>query len=182
MDQEERLGRFLSLILRHDPEAAGIELDGNGWADVSQLLAGMDKKGYRIDFKKLDHIVKTNHKKRYSFNEDKTKIRANQGHSIQVDIELKQLVPPVSLYHGTARRFLDAIKKEGLKRQGRNYVHLSYDQRTAEEVGRRHGDPVLLRIHSGKMNQEGYRFYLSENGVWLTECVPPEYIYMDALL
>lgn len=182
MNQNEKFGRYLSFLLRHHPEAAGVQLDEKGWAAVPQLLEGMRKNGYKIDFNKLEEIVATNDKKRYNFNEDKTKIRANQGHSLEVDVELKQLVPPVYLYHGTAGHFLNSIKKKGLKKQGRNHIHLSLDRQTAESVGKRHGLPIVLKIHSGKMHQEGYIFYLSENGVWLTDYIPSDYIYIDEML
>lgn len=170
------IGKFISLILRHNPETIGIKLDKHGWADVSELLAGMNQKGHRIDMAMLEEIVATNNKKRYSFNEDKTKIRANQGHSIPVDVELKTVVPPDVLYHGTADRFLNEIKKKGLQKQSRNHVHLSSDWDTAVSVGKRHGCPIVLKVNTKAMYQDGYIFYLSENGVWLTEDIPIQYI------
>jgi len=171
-----RTGKFLSLILRHQPEVAGITLDSNGWADVDGLLAGMRRKGHPIDMVMLEEIVDTNDKKRYIFNEDKTKIRANQGHSVQVDVELKEAEPPEYLYHGTADRFVDVIMKTGLQKQSRNHVHLSKDRETAVNVGGRHGKPMVLRISARDMRRDGYIFYLSENGVWLVDEVPVFYI------
>jgi len=173
---DERLGRFLSLILRHKPETIGIRLDKHGWADVKELLKGVRNSGKMIDMEILERIVRENEKKRYSFNENHTKIRANQGHSIPVDIELKQLEPPDVLYHGTAYRFLGSIQKQGICRQGRQYVHLSKDQETAYQVGKRHGKPVILKIDARQMAADGITFYLSENGVWLCSHVPMKYV------
>ncbi len=171
-----KTGKFLSLILRHSPQTIGITLDENGWANASELLEGMNKKGYAINMEILQDIVDTNNKKRYSFNDDKTKIRANQGHSVDVDVELKELEPPEELYHGTATRFLDSIKEHGLQKQNRNHVHLSKDKETAAAVGKRHGNPIVLTIKSGEMYRDGYRFYFSENGVWLTDEISVKYI------
>lgn len=170
-----RLGKFLSLVLRHNPQAAGITLDGHGWADVEALLAGVCRTGRRIDMETLERIVRENNKKRYSFNEDHTKIRANQGHSLQVDVELREAKPPQYLYHGTAARFHSSIQQEGIRKMGRQYVHLSGDFRTAMEVGRRHGSPVVITIHAEAMAADGIAFYRSENGVWLCEYVDPQY-------
>ena len=173
--EDVRLGRFLSLVLRHNPQAAGIELDGHGWADVNELLSGVRHTGRRIDKETLERIVRENNKRRYSFNEDHTRIRANQGHSILVDVELKEAEPPAYLYHGTAARFLDAIRREGIRKMTRQYVHLSGDYATAVDVGRRHGQPAVITVDAGAMVRDGIRFYLSENGVWLCEEVPPVY-------
>lgn len=170
-----RLGRFLSLVLRHDPGAAGISLDEHGWADVKQLLAGVNRAGRKIDMPTLERIVRENNKQRYSFNEGHTKIRANQGHSIGVDVELKQAEPPQYLYHGTATRFLTAIQKEGIRKMSRQYVHLSGDFETAMAVGQRHGNPVVVTIDAAAMARDGIVFYRSENGVWLCEHVEPRY-------
>ena len=178
MDQnavDRKLGRFLSLVLRHNPGAAGISLDEHGWADVEDLLNGVRHTGRQIDMETLERIVRENNKQRYSFNGNHTRIRANQGHSLQVDVELRQVEPPQYLYHGTATRFLSAIQAEGIKKMSRQYVHLSDDYQTAAAVGRRHGTPVVLRINAEIMAQHGTRFYRSENGVWLCEHVPPEY-------
>lgn len=180
-NEDVALGRFLSLILRHNPKAAGIELDEHGWADVKQLLAGMNKAGRRIDSQDLERIVRENNKQRYCFNEDHTKIRANQGHSIKVDVELKECRPPALLYHGTAERFLERIKLEGITRQTRQYVHLSGDEKTAMQVGSRHGRPVVLTVDAAAMWADGHTFYLSENGVWLCKQVPWRYVRENLL-
>ena len=173
---DESLGRFLSLVLRHQPQAAYITLDRHGWADIEKLLAGCVRAGKSMDRETLERIVREDNKQRYTFNEDCTKIRANQGHSIPVDVGLRRVQPPQYLYHGTAARFLPAIQAEGIQRMNRQYVHLSPDYQTAVAVGRRHGSPVVvLRIEAGTMAQSGVTFFLSENGVWLCEYVPPEY-------
>ena len=171
-----QLGRFLCLILRHHPEEAGITLDEHGWADVGALLVGVCNTGRWIDRETLERIVREDNKQRYTFNEDHSMIRANQGHSIQVDVELRKMQPPQYLYHGTAARFLPGIQAEGIKRMGRQYVHLPPDYQTAVAVGRRHGSPVVvLRIEAGAMAQNGIVFYRSKNGVWLCDYVSPEY-------
>lgn len=170
-----KISKYISLILRHKPEVIGIQLDANGWANVEALLAGIGRK-YPIDFEVLEEIVRTDNKQRYSFNEDKTKIRANQGHSIQVDVELSVTEPPEILYHGTAERFSASIEAKGLLPQNRLYVHLSPDMETAEKVGRRHGKPVIYLVNAGQMQQDGYTFLLSANGVWLTKMVPAQYL------
>ena len=179
MEQREndiKLGRFLCLVLRHHPEAAGITLDAHGWADVGALLRGICDTGWQIDREPLERIVREDNKQRYTFNEDCTKIRANQGHSIPVDVGLRRVQPPQYLYHGTAARFLPAIQAEGIQRMNRQYVHLSPDYQTAVAVGRRHGSPVVvLRIEAGTMAQNGIVFYRSKNGVWLCDYVSPEY-------
>lgn len=172
----DKISKFASLVLRHNPGVIGITLDKHGWADVTALIAGMNKAGSQINMEILEEIVRTDKKGRYSFNNDKTKIRANQGHSINVDVELKEKEPPEVLYHGTAASFLTSIWEEGLKPMGRLYVHLSSDARTAETVGRRHGKPVVLKVHSGKMYRDGIKFYLSENNVWLVKNVESRYL------
>lgn len=174
-----KLGKFLSLVLRHNPDAAGISLDEHGWADVQELLDGVCRSGRQIDMETLERIVRENNKQRYSFNEDHTKIRANQGHSLSVDVELRAVKPPQYLYHGTAERFLSAIQREGIKKMTRQYVHLSGDFQTAIEVGRRHGSPVVITINAEAMAHDGVRFYRSENGVWLCEYVAPEYFLRE---
>lgn len=175
MESKDRLSVFISLVLRHKPEAAGLALDEHGWANVEELLYGVNRSGRKIDRAALEEIVRTDIKQRYCFDETKTRIRANQGHSIPVDVELKEQEPPEFLYHGTAARFLKEIEKEGLKPMSRLYVHLSADAATALKVGKRHGEPVVLKIHSGDMHRDGYRFYRSENGVWLTKKVERTY-------
>jgi len=173
------LGRFLSLILRHSPSSAGIVLDDNGWADVKELLSGVNRTGRKIDIESLERIVRENSKNRYSFNEDKSKIRANQGHSVEVDVELPEMRPPDVLYHGTATRFLQSIKESGITKQNRQHVHLSADVDTAIAVGKRHGKPMVLYINTAEMFADGHKFMLSENGVWL--CDDTEWHYVGVL-
>ena len=173
---KDRLSVFISLILRHKPEEIGITLDKHGWANVKELIAGINNTGRKIDMKILEEIVRTDNKSRYSFNENKTLIRANQGHSIPVDLEFKEVVPPSILYHGTATRFLDNMKRQGIKSMNRLYVHLSKDLETAIKVGGRHGNCVVLAIDTEKMSEDGIKFYLSENNVWLTKHVDWKYV------
>lgn len=168
--------RLLSLVLRHKPEEIGISLDKNGWALVSDLLKGMAARGNKITMAELEEIVATNDKQRFSFNDNKTKIRANQGHSVKIDLDLKALVPPAVLYHGTAQKSINGIMKIGLDKMNRRHVHLSADKETALKVGSRHGKPVILEINSKAMHDIGHTFWQSENGVWLTDKVPVEYI------
>ena len=143
---DAKLGKFLSLILRHKPETIGITLDKNGWADVKELIEKVKLSERYIDMEILERIVRENSKKRYSFNEDKTKIRASQGHSIEVELNLKEMTPPKILYHGTATRFLESIKEKGILKMNRQYVHLSMDIETARNVGQRHGEVIILPI------------------------------------
>lgn len=170
-----RISKYMSLILRHKPQVIGIQLDAHGWADVNALLAGISKK-YPINRDILEEIVGRDEKQRYSFSEDGTKIRANQGHSIPIDVELTLAEPPETLYHGTAQRFAASIEAQGLFPQNRLYVHLSPDPETAEKVGRRHGEPVIYLVAARQMYRDGYLFYLSANGVWLTKVVPAPYL------
>lgn len=167
--------RFMSLILRHKPETIGISLDEHGWADVGELIAGIAKT-HEFNMDILEQIVRTDEKQRYSFNEDKTLIRANQGHSIPVDVELDEAKPPAELWHGTGEKYVASIDIQGLIPKSRLYVHLSKDKDTAVKVGQRHGKPVLYIVKAGEMYRDGYRFYLSKNGVWLTKKVPAEYL------
>lgn len=176
-EKHKSLSKFLSLILRHKPEVINITLDKHGWANVNELINNINSESnYKIDIQILEEIVETDNKMRYSFNEDKTLIRANQGHSIKVDVELKEKVPPEILYHGTAEKYVESIDKEGLVPKSRLYVHLSKDSATATKVGSRHGKPVVYRIDSAKMHMDGFKFYISENGVWLTKEVPVQYL------
>ncbi len=172
---DKSTSKFISLILRHKPETIGITLDEHGWADVNELIAGVSKT-HPLDMAFLERIVAEDEKQRYSFNEDKTRIRANQGHSIKVDVELKKTVPPETLYHGTGEKYTDSIDREGLIPKSRLYVHLSSNAETAMKIGQRHGRSVVYTVAAGKMNRDGYKFYLSENGVWLIEKVPPVYL------
>jgi putative RNA 2'-phosphotransferase len=170
------ISKLLSYILRHSPETIGLKLDENGWADVNELIAKFDLYDKRIDFELLDYIVENNDKKRFAFNDDKTRIRASQGHSIAVELNLNQAEPLAYLYHGTIEKFLSDIKSQGLEKMTRQHVHLSADRETANKVGGRRGKPVILTINSGAMHRAGYKFYLSANNVWLTDVVPVEYI------
>ena len=170
--------KFISMILRHKPESIGITLDEHGWADVQELIAGINAadKNARLDMEMLEEIVRTDEKQRYSFNEEHTLIRANQGHSIPVDVELEEVAPPAVLWHGTGEKYVESIDRQGLIPKGRLYVHLSSDQETARKVGARHGKPVLYRIDTAAMAADGYHFYLSVNKVWLTKEVPVKYL------
>lgn len=172
---EVKLSKFISLILRHQPEVINIKLDEKGWANVDELINGINQKGYHIDVEILSEIVTNNNKQRFTFNDDKTKIRANQGHSIDVDVELEEAIPPDILYHGTSSKYVESIMKEGIRKQDRNYVHLSQDEKTAVMVGKRHGSPVVLRINARQMSMDGITFYQSKNKVWLTEYIDPKY-------
>lgn len=173
---KDRLSIFLSLILRHKPSEIGVTLDEHGWADVNELIEGINASGRAIDMETLEEIVKTDNKRRYSFNENKTLIRANQGHSVPVDVELKESTPPNVLYHGTATRFIDSIRQQGIKSMSRLYVHLSKDLDTAVKVGNRHGKCIVLQIDAKKMFEDGIKFYLSDNEVWLTKFVDWKYV------
>ena len=169
--------KFISLILRHKPETIGISLDEHGWADVQELITGINASGnHRLDADLLEEIVRTDEKQRYSFNEDNTLIRANQGHSIPVDVELTETVPPAILYHGTGEKYVASIDVQGLIPKSRLYVHLSSDAETARKVGSRHGRPVIYMVDCAAMAADGYKFYLSANKVWLTKEVLPRYL------
>ncbi|MBS4912988.1 MAG: RNA 2'-phosphotransferase [Veillonella sp.] len=170
-----RISKFISMVLRHKPHVIGLNLDEHGWADVVELLEKMKHK-HLITMDILEKIVRTDNKQRYSFNEDHTKIRANQGHSINVDVELIETVPPEILYHGTGEKSVVHIDREGLKPMNRLYVHLSGDLETAERVGKRHGNVVIYKVRTGAMHQDGFVFYKSVNGVWLTKNVPVQYL------
>ena len=175
--------KFLSLVLRHKPETIGINLDSNGWVDVDVLLGAMKKKGLNLDKDGLEEIVSTNDKKRFAFNDDKTKIRASQGHSVDVDLGLKEITPPRNLFHGTALKNMDSIFKNGLQKCGRNHVHLSLDRETAVKVGKRHGKPTVLTIMSAEMYKDGIKFYLSDNGVYLVDVVDIKHIrFMNSVI
>lgn len=172
----DKLSVFISLILRHKPDVINIELDEFGYANVKELIDGVVKSGRHIDFDILQQIVQQDKKDRYSFNEDKTLIRANQGHSINVTVSLTEIIPPQFLYHGTATRFVESIIMHGINKMGRLHVHLSDNKETALQVGKRHGMPMILTIDALKMYRDGYKFYLSKNNVFLTDFVPSEYI------
>jgi putative RNA 2'-phosphotransferase len=173
-----KLGKFISLILRHHPEVISITLDHHGYADVQALIDGINATGkYHIDQVLLEEIVKNNDKQRYSFDETHTKIRANQGHSIPVDVELEEKKPPHVLYHGTGEKYVTSIDKQGLLPKSRLYVHLSGDVATAKKVGSRHGKPVIYEIDCDAMVKDGYVFYYSVNHIYLTKKVPVKYLH-----
>jgi putative RNA 2'-phosphotransferase len=171
-----RLSKFLSFVLRHHPERIGLQLDGGGWADVDELVAKAAEAGVPLTRARLEQVVEQNEKRRFAPSDDRRRIRASQGHSIPVDLELAPIPPPELLYHGTARPFVDAIRRDGLTARGRRHVHLSGDEETAIAVGRRHGKPVVLTVESERMARDGHPFYRSANGVWLTDLVPPAYL------
>ena len=172
----QSISRYISLILRHKPEVIGITIDEHGWANVEELIQGIEKNNPEFNMEALEEIVKTDNKQRYSFNDDKTLIRANQGHSIPVDVELEEVEPPEELWHGTGEKYVASIDEIGLIRKSRLYVHLSKDKETALKVGSRHGRPVLYTVKTREMYQDGYTFFLSKNGVWLTKEVPVKYL------
>ena len=174
-DRNNSTSKYISLILRHKPEVIGITLDEHGWANVGELLAGVSRT-HPLDMAGLEEIVRTDEKQRYSFNEDKTLIRANQGHSIPVDVELEEVTPPELLYHGTGEKYVASIDAQGLIPKSRLYVHLSGDYETAFKVGARHGKPRIYQVHACQMAADGYLFYRSVNGVWLTKEVPVRYL------
>jgi putative RNA 2'-phosphotransferase len=171
-----KTSKFLSLVLRHKPEEIGLTLDENGWADVEELIQLCNKKGRPLTRPLLERVVAENDKKRFAFSDDGTRIRASQGHSVEVDLALAPMEPPALLYHGTASRFIDSIRASGLHSANRQHVHLSKDVETATKVGQRHGKPVVLVVRAGEMFAAGHVFFVSSNGVWLTERVPVEFL------
>ena len=168
--------KFLSYVLRHAPDSIGLKLDSNGWANIGELLTKCATVGNAIDRAMLDEIVGTNVKRRFTISPDRTHIRAAQGHSVEVELGLEAVRPPTTLFHGTAIRFVATIRREGLKPGRRRHVHLSGDETTAIAVGQRHGKPVVLRVASAAMHDAGHAFYRADNGVWLTDYVPPEFL------
>lgn len=176
---QKRIGRFLSLVLRHRPKLLGIQLDPQGWTDVDILLAKLSTTDKAISREQLDLLVANNPKQRYAYNEDGTKIRAQQGHSVEVELNYEATEPPEYLYHGTVPRFLDSIMRTGLQKRKRHHVHLSPDLETATNVGQRRGDAIILTIQAGEMHKDGYAFYCSGNGVWLADEIPSQYIKVD---
>ncbi|MFF3455673.1 RNA 2'-phosphotransferase [Streptomyces sp. NPDC002730] len=169
-----KVSKYLSKHLRHQPERIGIVLDENGWVAVDELMRAAAEHGFRITRAELDHVVAVNDKQRFTI--DGTRIRANQGHSVEVDLDLPPAEPPAYLYHGTVARSLDAIRAEGLRAMNRHHVHLSPDRETATRVGARRGRPVVLSVHAGAMYEAGHLFHVSANGVWLTAAVPPKFL------
>lgn len=168
--------KFLSLVLRHKPEAIDLSLDAEGWATIEDLLSRAGAHGMQMTRQELEHIVATSDKSRFAISSDGLKIRANQGHSVSVDLQLKPQVPPEILYHGTVVRFLPSIRAQGLIKGQRHHVHLSLERKTAQAVGSRRGEAVILEIRSGEMGRADHKFFCSENGVWLTDHVPTTFI------
>ena len=175
MSDLKSTSKYISLILRHKPEVIGITLDDHGWADTQALIEGVNRT-YPLTMELLEEIVRTDEKQRYSFNADKSRIRANQGHSIPIDADLAETEPPETLYHGTGEKSVASIEREGLRPMSRLYVHLSPDTETARSVGSRHGKPVIYIVLAGEMHRSGYRFYRSANGIWLTKEVPVRFL------
>lgn len=171
-----KTSKFLSLVLRHQPEAIGLQLDDQGWVAVDELLRCSQQGPYPLTHELLEEVVRTNNKQRFAFSPDGMRIRASQGHSIDVDLALSPLEPPEVLFHGTADRNIASIRQGGLRKGQRQHVHLSSDEQTAIKVGQRHGKPEVLTIRAGEMHRQGHLFYRSENGVWLTDHVPPQFI------
>lgn len=176
-----RFSKFLSLVLRHKPETIGITLDEHGWTDVAVLLDKAARAGVALTPATLRHVVDTNSKKRFALDETGARIRANQGHSVEIDLGYEALTPPEILYHGTAEKWLESIRETGIDKRQRHHVHLSADVETALKVGQRHGKPVVLTVLAGAMHTEGFSFFRSENGVWLTDRVPPGFIQPPAV-
>jgi putative RNA 2'-phosphotransferase len=171
-----RTSKFLSLILRHEPERVGLQLGEAGWVGVEELLKAVNAHGAQLSLAELQSIVATSDKKRFAFSDDGLRIRANQGHSVDVDLQYPPQSPPEILYHGTATRFLDGIRQHGLQRMQRRDVHLSAETKVTVQVGERHGKPALLTIRAGDMHRAGFVFRCSTNGVWLVDHVPPHFI------
>lgn len=175
-----RASKFLSRYLRHQPEALGLTLAPGGWVSVEALLAACARHGMPLSRAELGEIVANNNKRRFAFDETGALIRANQGHSVAVDLQLEPMTPPDMLYHGTGERAVAAIQRDGLRKMRRHHVHLSADVATAINVGRRHGRPVVFEVAAGRMHADGFAFYRSENGVWLVDAVPLRYLRVAA--
>jgi putative RNA 2'-phosphotransferase len=171
-----RISKFLSLVLRHQPELIGIELDKNGWVEVRELLKKSASHGTKITREILEEVVVNNSKKRFAFSDNNMKIRASQGHSVEIDLGYEPKQPPDLLYHGSATKNVSSILKSGLEKQSRSHVHLSADKETAIVVGKRHGEPVIFEIAAARMFDAGQQFFLSANGVWLTDSVPAAFL------
>lgn len=176
INDQKKLSKFLSLVLRHKPEAAGISLDSKGWVDIDILIAVLSSGGVDVTRDELLNVVNNSDKQRFAISDDGTRIRANQGHSVDIDLKFQQKIPPDVLLHGSAHKFLDGILSSGLHKMKRHHVHLTESADVARQVGSRHGKPVVLRIDSKAMYQHGHVFYRSDNGVWLVDSVAPEYL------
>jgi len=172
----KEISKLLSLVLRHTPERIGITLDKNGWTDIKQLISKAKKAGYKLTLEEILETVQTNDKQRFTISEDGRKIRAAQGHSIDIDLALHPIEPPEILFHGTASANLNSIFEQGIQSAKRQYVHLSSNEETALKVGNRHGKAIVLKISSGQMFKEGFNFFKADNGVWLTDHILPKYI------
>ncbi|NER96251.1 MAG: RNA 2'-phosphotransferase [Symploca sp. SIO1B1] len=173
-----KISKYLSKHLRHQPERIGIQLAPGGWVNVDELLRACKKHSFAINRSELQEVVATNDKKRFSFDATGSVIRANQGHSVEVDLQLEPATPPEVLYHGTGHRSVEVILQQGLLKMSRHHVHLSSEIITARKVGARHGRPVILRVDAAGMQEDGYIFYCSDNGVWLVDHVPPKYLQL----
>lgn len=177
---QKRLSKFLSLVLRHQPDVAGLKLDDAGWVTVEDLLAGLARNNRKLSRADLNSIVENNDKKRFEFSDDGQRIRASQGHSVQVELGYQPQTPPETLLHGTVEKFLNSIYEKGLIKGSRQHVHLHDDRQVAIQVGSRRGRPVILEVDAAAMAAAGYEFYCSTNSVWLTDSVPPEFIRFPA--
>jgi putative RNA 2'-phosphotransferase len=175
MDEKRKvkISKFLSYVLRHNPQSIGLALEKNGWASVADILKNSK---VHFSFDELKYVVENNDKKRFLFNDDFSLIKANQGHSVKVELKFEEIIPPETLYHGTAKHFLASIQQDGLLKGKRHHVHLSKDIPTASNVGKRHGKLVILAIEAKQMHEEGYKFYLSDNQVYLVDHVPANYL------
>ncbi|WP_105482280.1 RNA 2'-phosphotransferase [Abditibacterium utsteinense] len=178
MNPEEikKKSKWLSKHLRHLPELIGLELESGGWVDVEKLLAAAKKFHLSLSRAELEEVVKENDKQRFSLDASGQKIRANQGHSVEVDLELEAQTPPAILYHGTGAQNRDLLLREGLQKMRRHHVHLSRDIETARKVGARHGKPLIFEVDAAQMHADGFSFFVSDNGVWLIDEVPPRYL------
>jgi putative RNA 2'-phosphotransferase len=174
--RQVKLSKFLSRVLRHRPAAIGLVLDAAGWASTEALIAGANRRGWRLSLAEIEQIVAENDKRRLALSPDKRRIRATHGHSIPVDLGITAAIPPARLFHGTATRYLKPIFQQGLVRGRRQHVHLSEDEETAHRIGARHGVPVVLRVAAAQMHRDGFSFVCSESGIWLTAQVPPRYL------
>jgi putative RNA 2'-phosphotransferase len=175
-----KISKFLSKYLRHEPEKIGLRLDVGGWVKVDDLLTASAEHNFAIALEELKEVVATNAKQRFSFDPTGTLIRANQGHSVEVDLQLEPMQPPDTLYHGTGEKSVGSIKRSGLQKMSRHHVHLSSDRSTAKNVGQRHGKPIVFKVATGSMYKDGFVFYCSANQVWLVDTVPPEYLEISA--
>ncbi len=174
--QLTNISKFLSLVLRHQPEKIGIQLDQNGWTDVKDLIEKANNSGVNFDRETLNHIVETNAKKRFAFNDTFDKIRASQGHSVEIELGYTNQKPPKILYHGTGEKSVQSIIDTGLEKRNRQYVHLSSDIESAIKVGQRQGKPFVFKVLAEQMYNDNFQFFISDNGVWLTDNVPTKYL------